>query len=713
MFENFGFEITRLFKEAEKERFLLKHPYVGSEHLLLAILKSEDKVVNVLKKYNLTYDIFKKELIRVVGSSSKDNELNLYTPLLKRVIQNALDDARENNQVIVTAEHLILSLLEEGEGIAIRILVSMDIDLDSLYKELQPTTIKKGKLEIYETGILLNDYVSLSEKIVGRDNEIEIIIETLLRKKKNNPLLVGAAGVGKTAIVEELTRKIIREEVPDELLNKKIVMLEMGALVAGTKYRGEFEEKLTKIIKEVMNEKDIILFIDEIHSMVNAGGAEGAINASDILKPYLARGDIKCIGATTTLEYNKFIAKDKALERRFEYILIEEPDLEKTKEVLNAIKEEYENHHKVKITEENIEDIVNLSHRYIHNKNNPDAAIDVLDTVCAKVKSKAKNSVLINKLKNKMAEIIKKKEKQVMLNNFDEALNLRKKELELKAKLEQAKNNKPSVITKDDILEVIENKSNVPMFEDKNKIYNQIKNNLYKKIYGQDNAIEKLLSNIKIKLNGTNKPLSLLLVGPTGVGKTESVKIIADSISKKCNLIRLDMSEYNLDISVNKLIGAAAGYIGYDDECIFKKVKQNPYSIILVDEIEKAHPKVLNLFLQILDEGFVTDSKGEKIFFENTCIFMTSNVMNNNKMGFNNLNNNNIEEILTKELIGRFNDVIEFSNIEEETVRRYLKEIPGIENLNIEKIIAESDFLKYGLRNVKNVVSKYQNLQTN
>ena len=713
MFENFGFEITRLFKEAEEERFLLKHPYVGSEHLLLAILKSDDKVVNVLKKYNLTYEILKKELIRVVGSSSKESELNLYTPLLKRVIQNALDDAKENNQGIVTIEHLLLSLLEEGEGIAIRILVSMDIDLDALYKELQPASLKKSKLEIYETGILLNDYISLSEKVVGRDNEIEIIIETLLRKKKNNPLLVGAAGVGKTAIVEELTRKIIREEVPEELLNKKIVMLEMGALVAGTKYRGEFEEKLTKIIKEVINEKDIILFIDEIHSMVNAGGAEGAINASDILKPYLARGDIKCIGATTTNEYNKFIAKDKALERRFEYILVEEPDMEKTKEILHAIKEEYENHHKVKITEENIEDIVKLSNKYIHNKNNPDASIDVLDTVCAKVKSKAKNSILINKLKNKLTDVIKKKEKNVLLNNFDEALNLRKKELELKSKIEQAKVNKVNLITKEDILEVIENKSNVPMFEDKNKIYKQIKNNLYEKIYGQDASIEKILNNIKIKLNGTNKPLSLLLIGPTGVGKTESVKIVAESISKKCNLIRLDMSEYNLDISVNKLIGASAGYIGYDDDCIFKQVKQNPYSIILVDEIEKAHPKVLNLFLQILDEGFITDSKGEKIYFENTCIFMTSNVMNNNKMGFNNVNNNNVEEMLTKELIGRFNDVIEFANINEETVRKYLEKIPGIENLNIEKIIAESDFAKYGLRNVKNIVSKYQNLQTN
>lgn len=713
MFENFGFEITKLFKEAEKERFELKHPYVGSEHLLLAILKSKNEIVSKLTKYDLTYKKFKDELIKVIGNASKSCELNLYTPLLKRVILNALDDAKENNQGIVTTNHLIISLLEEGEGIAIRLMVAMDIDLDKLYKELHHPVKEKEKLEIYETGILLNDYVNMNERVVGRSKEIDMIIEALLRKKKNNPLLVGKAGVGKTAIIEELARMINKEQVPEELINKKIVMLEMGSLVAGTKYRGEFEEKLTKIIKEAIDSKDIILFIDEIHSMVNAGGAEGAINAGDIFKPYLARGDIKCIGATTIDEYNKTIAKDKALERRFEYINIEEPDLDATKNILLSIKEEYETHHNLNITEENINDIVYCANKYIHNKNNPDKAIDLLDTVCAKVKNKLKNISIIKELKEKLKDVIEEKEKNVLLNNFDEALNLRKEELKLKDKLNDTIKNKCRVITKNDILAVIENKSNIPVLEDKDAIYNRIKNNLSNKIYGQKEALDKILKNIKVKLNGTNKPLSLLLVGPTGVGKTESVKVVADSISKKSKLIRLDMSEYNLETSVNKLIGTSAGYVGYDDECIFKQVKLNPYAVILVDEIEKAHPKVLNLFLQILDEGFITDAKGEKIYFENTCIFMTSNIINNSKMGFGNGINNNIEEVLTKEIIGRFDDIIAYKNIDETTVREYLKQQNLDDSINIEKIIAESEFAKYGLRNVKNILAKYQKFQIN
>jgi len=714
MFENFGFEMSKLFKAAEKERYKLKHPYVGSEHLLLAILQNDNETSKKLKEYNLTYESFKNELVKVVGTSSKPSEINLYTPLLKRVIMNALEDAKENNNGIVTENHLLLALIEEGEGIAIRLMVSMDIDLDGLYKSLNTNNnFQKTKLEIFETGTLLNDYVNQNDKVIGRSKELNMIIETLLRKKKNNPLLVGKAGVGKTAIVEELTRMIKMNLVPAELCDYKIVMLEMGSLVAGTKYRGEFEEKLTKIIKEIITEKNIILFIDEIHTMVNAGGAEGAINAGDILKPYLARGDIKCIGATTIEEYNKTIAKDKALERRFEYILVEEPDAEETKDILLNIKNEYEEHHHICITNENINDIVKLANKYIHNKNNPDKSIDLLDTVCAKIKNNKQNLKIVNELKQKLENIINLKEKNVLLNNFDEALKYRKEELKIKDEIAQIKTKKHLKITRKDILMVIENKSNVPVLENKKDIYNKIETNLKDSILGQEKAINKILENIMIKLNGTNKPLSLLLLGASGVGKTESVKIISESLSRKNTLIRLDMSEYNLETSVNKLIGTSAGYVGYDDECILKKVKINPYSVILVDEIEKAHPKVLNLFLQILDEGFITDSKGEKIYFDNTYIFMTSNIINSNKMGFNNSINNNIEEILPKEIIGRFDDIITFDNITENTVKEYLNKINITDKKIIDKIIKESEFNKYGLRNVKNTIARYQRLQTN
>ena len=324
MFNNFGFIGSKLLKDAELERINLHHPYVGSEHLLLAILKGDSESKKILEDAGLTYQKFKQELIDIVGVPKKNIDINLYTPLLKRILSNALNDAKENNKGIVTESHLIIAMLDEGEGIAIRIMLGLNINLDDLYDELKvkPQDIKKEKLEILNIGRVLNDLVDEFDEVVGRDKEIDNIIEVLLRKKKSNPLLIGPAGVGKTAIVEELARRISAKEVPFPLLNKKIIELPMGDLVSGTKYRGEFEERLTKIIKEVIKNKNIILFIDEVHTMVNAGGAEGAINASDILKPYLARGDLKVIGATTTEEYERFIAKDKALERRFETILV-------------------------------------------------------------------------------------------------------------------------------------------------------------------------------------------------------------------------------------------------------------------------------------------------------------------------------------------------------------------------------------------------------
>ena len=385
MFNNFGFIGSKILKDAEEERKNLSHPYVGSEHLLLAILKNKSKTKEILEDYGLTYKKFRQELIDIVGIPKKNIDVNLYTPLLKRILSSALSDAKENNKGVVTESHLIVALLDEGEGIAIRIMIGMNINIDDLYDELRikPQDIKKEKLEIFNIGRVLNDKVEEFDEVIGRDKEINEVIEVLLRKKKSNPLLIGPAGVGKTAIVEELAKRINAKDVPFPLLNKKIIDLPMGDLVSGTKYRGEFEERLTKIIKEVIKNKDIILFIDEVHTMVNAGGAEGAINAGDILKPYLARGELKVIGATTTEEYEKFIAKDKALERRFETILVTEPSLDETKEILLGLKSSYENHHNIKITNQNIEDIVFLASKYLFKKKNPDKTIDLLDSVCA------------------------------------------------------------------------------------------------------------------------------------------------------------------------------------------------------------------------------------------------------------------------------------------------------------------------------------------
>lgn len=703
MFNNFGFISSKLLKEAENERFSLHHPYVGSEHLLLALLKSSD-IKSKLNEYNLTYKKFREELINIVGIPKKNMEINLYTPLLKRILANALEDAKENNKKEVEARDLLIAMLDEGEGIAIRIMIGLDIDIDSLYDELKikPNNILNNKLEIMNVGSVLNDKVSSFDKVIGRDKEIDSLIEVLLRKKKCNPLLIGPAGVGKTAIVEELARRIKNNNVPSSLEKKQIIDLPMGDLVSGTKYRGEFEERLTKIIKEVIRNKNIILFIDEVHTMVNAGGAEGAINAGDILKPYLARGELRVIGATTTREYEKYISKDKALERRFEIINVEEPSLEETKDILKGIKGSYEEHHHLKITEENINDIVNLGNKYLFKRKNPDKTIDLLDSVCAYVKRKSANISYNKENKNKLNQLKREKEDLVKNGLFDEALKVCEdiSKLENKEKDMQC----DDIITKSDILKVIESKSNIPLNLNKEEALNKITKILDEKIYSEEKAKKQIINNLKIYFK-KDKNLKLLLIGPSGVGKTTSVKLISNALNN--NLIRLDMSEYNLETSVNKLIGVSHGYVGYDDDYIFNKVKYNPYSIILVDEIEKAHPSVLNLFLTIMDEGYVTDAHGEVIDFSHTLIFMTSNAYKNKMMGFETLNKNNLNEVFSEEFLGRFDDIIYFDALKKEEVLNYLKEnILDIE-IDYDKILQEINYTQYGFRNINKIIDKY------
>ncbi len=710
MFENYGIRITTIFKKAENYRKKLKHPYVGTEHLLLAILSTENEVSNKLKLYGLTYQSFYDELIKVVGTSNKDTDFVLYTPLLKRIIDLATNDALDNQDGKVTEKHLFLAMLEEGEGIAIRILVGMGLDLDAIYEEFKISLVqkKKEKLEIYEVGINLNQKISEEDHVIGREEEIEQIIETLLRKNKSNPLLIGKAGVGKTAIVEELVRRIKQGNVPLELANKTVVMVEMGSLVSGTKYRGEFEERLTKIIKEVIEDKNIILFIDEIHTIINAGGAEGAINASDILKPYLARGELKCIGATTIEEYYQTIFKDKALERRFHTILVEEPDEEKTKAILLGIKDSYEQHHHIKISDQNITDIVHLANQYLKQKNNPDKSIELLDMICASKKIKSFRTAKIMNLKKELKEVMKSKEQAIYHDDYEQASLCKEKENKIRAELKQLKTNNLIKIEYQDIIEMIAKNTNIPLLENKKTLYLKVKEDLHQKIIGQEEAINKILNQVWIKLNYEDKPLSLLLTGPSGVGKTETVKVIANSLFAG-NLIRIDMSEYNLDTSVNKLIGVSAGYIGYEDPYLFQKVLEHPYAIILVDEIEKAHPRVLNLFLQILDEGFITDARGEKIDFTHTMIFMTSNIVNKQSVGFINHDIQIDNEHFSKEFLGRFQAIIPYKNFTKETLYNYVEENLKNKKVNIDELIAEAHCEMFGLRNLKQLINKYNN----
>ena len=699
MFNNFGVDVTNIFKRAEEERYNLKHPYVGTEHLLLAILKNDLDISLIVKDYGLTYERFKKELEIVIGSASKASDVILYTPLLKRVIAHAIDNSKENNNGIVSAKHLIISILEEGEGIAIRTLIGMNIDIDSIYDELNKKnkTINK-KLELLETGTLLNETISLNENVVGRDKEINLIIETLLRKKKNNPILIGDAGVGKTAIIEEITRRILRKEVPENLLDAKVVALEMGALVSGTKYRGEFEEKLTKIIKELEQNPNIILFIDEIHAMVNAGGAEGAITAGDIFKPALARGKIKCIGATTREEYLKYFSNDKALMRRFEIINIDEPNSLETKDILLKVKGEYERHHDVIIPDDILDKIILYTNKFITNKKNPDKAIDFLDSVCSKVKSN-NNHNYNNKNLYKELEILKKEnEISIKNNNYEEALKIYNKELIIK---EEIKNNKVKIklkISERDILDVLENKTNMIFNVEKLDFLDKIKIKITEKLYGVDNYVNEIFDEIKDNVKNKKGFLKIYMEGAKYLGKSTIVKELAANYPKN-NFIRIDLKEYKTAVDINKLIGTTQGYIGYHDAHLFSKLKNNIFSIILFDNYNDAHSDVKELIKEILKEGNITDNKGEKIYFNNCFIFITNDIIEDNKVGFNNTltknENNELNELVDK--------TIKFSNLNREVLYNYLE---TKKVMNKDKIIRNSNFEKYNYQNIDKLIKE-------
>lgn len=697
MFNNFGVHVSNIFRKAEEERLTLHHPYVGTEHLLLGILALDKDMANYLKEYNLTYSSFKKELNIMVGNATKVCEINLYTPLLKRVINNALDNAKENNNSIVTPRHLVLSILEEGEGIAIRLLIGMGIDIDEIYENLNKNNLTANKkLEIYETGILLNNSINFEENVIGRDKEIEQIIETLLRKKKNNPILIGDAGVGKTAIVEELVRRIERKEVPDNLYNTKIVALEMGSLVSGTKYRGEFEEKLTKIIKELENNSNIILFIDEIHSMVSAGGAEGAITAGDIFKPALARGKIKCIGATTTSEYQKYFACDKALTRRFEMVNVREPNSTETKEILSKVKGEYERHHNVIINDNIIDSVIYYTDKFIKTKKNPDKAIDFLDSVCSKVKTQNNYCPEKKELYRKLEALKKTKEKLLKKNDYDNALKIYSEELAINKKIKNYQQSQKLILRESDIISVLENKTNMIFTKNKLNCLKDIEDNLNKELYGINNYVKKIMCLIKDNLLNKKGFLKIYLTGSEGLGKSTIVKRIAENIPGN-NFVRIDLKEYHSSMDLNKLIGVNSGYVGYNDEHLLSTLKNNNFSIILFDNYQAAHQSVKELIKEILKEGYIRDNKGDKIYFNNSFIFITDDVLPNRKVGFS----NELSSQRENELEDLVDATIKFSSLTKDGLEKYLK-IKKV--LNKDTIIEKSNYEQVGYKNLEKLI---------
>ena len=735
MFGNFTEEARGIIVRAKKEMYNLKHPYVGSEHLLLAILKDNNDISKKLKKFGITYDKLKEEIINIIGIGSKETEWFLYTPLLKRIMENAIIDSKENNNGEVTIEHLFTSLLEEGEGVAIRIMIGMDIDIDKLYEEFSykfVNTSKKNKsLLLEEIGIDLTKKAKNKEldPVIGREEEIKRIEEILCRRTKNNPLLIGPAGVGKTALVEELSRMITNEEVPFNLKNKKIINLDMASLVAGTKYRGEFEDRVRKLLKEAEENDEIILFIDEIHTLVGAGGAEGAIDASNIFKPALSRGKLRLIGATTIEEYKKFIKPDRALDRRFQTVNIEVPDKEKVKNILKKIKPIYENYHNVIVSNEIIELITNLSEKYVYDRFEPDKSIDILDEVCSLVNLKENNKLKkYNNIKKELKKIIEQKKNAIINQDFEQASILKMKENKLTNEInimELNNENKRKKVTQHDVAEVIYKKTNIPVYElldKKQEIIKEIENNLRTNIIGQNEAIEQLINITKrIKLGfKDNNCYSMLFCGPSGVGKTLTAQTFGKNLVGK-NVIRLDMSEYIEPHSVSKLIGPPPGYVGYNEENILEEIKNKPHSVLILDEIEKAHPNIINLFFQILDNGKIKDSKGNYVKFNNITIIMTSNIgFEEKSIGFSKNENKittKLKEHFSIPFINRIDNIIVFNELKKQDIeqlienkifnikRKYLKEITlKIDENVINEIIEESNYKEFGARKIDKII---------
>ncbi len=668
MFDRFSERSAKVFVTAQEEAKDLGHSYVGTEHLLLAILKLNDKPLSaILEKYGLTYARVKNEVISIVGMGMRGFIMSpQMTPRARKVTEIAFEEARMTGNEKIDPEHLLLGILREGEGIAIHILKKLNVNVQSLRKEITdnisdedftdedsqplPSSVEEPtaspvarQLEGFGMDLTAEAIKGELDPVIGREDEIERLMQILVRRKKNNPVLIGEPGVGKSSIVEGLAQRIVQGEVPEPLKGKTIFSLDVAALVAGTKYRGEFEKRMKKLLQVVKGNKDIILFIDELHMIVGAGSAEGAVDAANILKPALARGELHCIGATTPDEYRKFIEKDAALERRFQKIYVQEPTSQMAVEILKGLKSKYESHHKVSYTDHSLEAAVYLSQRYITDHYLPDKAIDVLDEAGARARLKLfvmPSELQLLKLKVESAK--KEKEQAVSSQNYETAAELKAREQELREEYSQKYNAwmkgiEDQIVTVDvpDIEEVVAGWTGIPLKKleetEREKLL-KLESALHERVVGQEEAISAIARAIRRARSGLKDPRrpvgAFLFLGPTGVGKTELAKTLAEYLfGDEKSLIRFDMSEYMEKFSVSRLIGAPPGYVGYEEGgALTEKVRRRPFSVILFDEIEKAHPDVFNILLQIMDDGRLTDSQGHIVDFRNTIVIMTSNI---------------------------------------------------------------------------------------
>lgn len=635
------------------------YSYIGTEHILYGLVKEgEGLAAKILLNQGITLDYIEQEIIKIDGvMTTKEYDEPDLTPRAKRIVENSIRESKRMNHNYVGTEHILLALMREIDSVAVRILIEANVDPQKLFAELLRLISDDSPISSFSsepkdnTTPTLNQYSkdlsSMAKEnkldpVIGREEEVERIVEILSRRTKNNPVLIGEPGVGKTAVVEGLAMSIVEGKVPEVLKGKRVVSLDMSSMIAGAKYRGDFEERLKKCLAEIKKNGNIILFIDELHTIIGAGSAEGAMDAANILKPLLSRGEVQIIGATTLNEYRKHIEKDAALERRFQSVIVAEPSEKDTVLILKGLRDKYEAHHKVKITDEAIDAAVKLSIRYINDRYLPDKAIDLIDEASSKVKLKnITEPENVNKLVKKVEKLNKEKEEAVISQDFEKAAKVRDEESKAKEELAKArreweKTTKKDkvVVTKEDIAEVIARSIKVPvtkLTETEGENLKNLDNVLKKRVIGQDEAVEALARAIKrgrVGLKDPKRPIgSFMLLGPTGVGKTELTKALSEALFNDENaMIRLDMSEYMEPHSVSKLIGSPPGYVGYEDGGqLTEKVRRKPYSIVLFDEIEKAHPDVFNMLLQILEDGRLTDSNGRVVNFKNTVIIMTSN----------------------------------------------------------------------------------------
>ncbi|NEG69360.1 ATP-dependent Clp protease ATP-binding subunit [Bifidobacterium choloepi] len=732
MFERFTDRARRVIVLAQEEARALQHNYIGTEHLLLGLIREGEGVAaKALASKGVTLEDTRKQVVEMIGKGTAAPNGHIpFTPHAKQVLELSLREALQLGHSYIGTEHILLGLIREGEGVGTQVLIKMDVDLS----DLRTTTIdmirgnanggegEKGDLanaggvqdKRNQNGSAILDQFGRNltaeaaegklDPVIGRTKEIERVMVVLSRRTKNNPVLIGEPGVGKTAVVEGLAQKINAGDVPETLKGKQVYSLDLGSMVAGSRYRGDFEERLKKVLKEIKTRGDIVLFIDEIHTIVGAGSADGALGASDMLKPMLARGELQTIGATTTDEYRKYIEKDAALERRFQPIQVEEPSIAETIEILKGLRARYENHHHVTITDDALQAAAELSARYVQDRNLPDKAIDLIDEAGARLRIKRLTAPPeLKELDGKIAKVATDKDQAIKDQEFEKAAELRDKQ----EKLETERKEKESswregesdvkmVVDEDVIAEVISQNTGIPVFkltQAESKKLMDMESELHKRIIGQDEAVSALSRSIRRTRVGLKDPKrpsgSFIFAGPTGVGKTELAKTLAQFLfDDEDALIRVDMSEFSEKYAASRLFGAPPGYVGYEEGGeLTEKVRRKPFSVVLFDEIEKAHPDIFNTLLQVLDDGHLTDGQGRKVDFKNTIIILTTNLGtrdiakaantgfnlgSNNESSYQRMKDqvtNELKQQFRPEFLNRLDDIIVFRQLTEPQVR--------------------------------------------